>query len=1420
MAQDALKATATVNANWHTFAESQFSWERESLNFVRERLPAHVPWHAWSNLEFTDDQGNIREVDLLVFSPQGVFLVEIKNWRGVITGDASYWHNEFDGKRLTKDNPRRLANQKAKALKSLLGHQRAFAKIQCPFIEALVFLGDERARFEIPGSGAAGVCLRDTDERPGIMAALQRRECPGLDTRQGANLDKACLQAFNQALGQAGIRPSLHTRNVGDYRLLKTFEEGPGWQDWLGEHSSLLNNKRRIRFYLVRDLQGREQREVRERAARREFQLLESLNHPGILRAYDFKQHEIGPAVLLEYPEKALRLDHYLQQYGAKIGEPTRLHLIQRIAEAVHFAHRKQVVHRALSPHSILVVDPEDPLPGIRIMNWQTGSREGSTSAGHTISATSHMEVLVDEGAMAYLAPEVLEVIENGQEELDVFSLGALAYVIYSGSPPAESHSDLKHRLRRDGFLQISAVLNGASAALVELIQQSTQGSAALRLSSVEEFLAGINRIEDELTTPDNEFKGNPAEAPPKAILPGGYLIERRLGQGSSAVAYLVTLQNKPIILKLASHPQHNERLTGEHRVLKRLEGEQGLVQAHELVHIGDHVAIELEPTFADKERPIIETLAQRLGREGRLHIDLLERFSQDLLNILCTLEEKGIHHRDIKPDNIAVGQGEARRLHLTLFDFSLADTPPRNISAGTRRFLDPMLALKERGAYDTAAERYAAAVTFYQMAAGIGSFPVWGDGLTEATLLPATITEATINPELFESSMREGLTRFFTKAFQRHIDRRHHNAQEMRHHWNDCLAGLAPAPVDPQTDIEETAEALAQRLAGATFDTSIAELGLGTRAVIALDRSDIFKVRDLLLFPVFRLLRLPGVGSKTRREINDACKVLRDRLGNPAEPPATEAGSSRKGSGREVDPVTCTLEQATEALLLKIPANSRDAVRLFLALDDPSNPWPVHSTIARQKSLTTGRIGQIVVDLRKRWLDHPILTHVANQIAELLQGDRQGGVMTLDELAEVLIAQRGSQTAPARALPLARAIVRAAMEVETTYTDPRFIGRRGDNAVVFAVSEDLAKFAFKLGRKADELAQEDPLLNPQRALEQLRQVAGDSTSFATLQDNRLLRLAAATSSQAALSTRQELYPRGMAAVRALRLAQGAWLGTKFPTPEQIQERVSSRYPQAEPLPGRPHLDDLLKEADIPLTWDPVANAGHGAYKGPSSPNSFSAASSSLGRLATNLAAAPVRTCAPGLESALHLEDRLTRSRNQPNFLTLLVDPRLYAEGRDALANRFQAQVIDLEEHFLEAMRTVAAQFEVPWQTVLQADTKRNTQDWMNLLALAQQAIPVFEERLQSACRAAAPLGPRQTDRALLLVQPGLLSRYGHMNQLDKLAELAGKREGLPAVWLLLGGDQAMVDGQAVPLINTSQKIVVNEDWVRNKHRG
>ena len=74
------------SSRWNTISESPHQHEREALAFIRERLPDHDPYSAWANFEFIVEGGQIHEVDFLVMTPKGGFMVAIKNWEGGARG--------------------------------------------------------------------------------------------------------------------------------------------------------------------------------------------------------------------------------------------------------------------------------------------------------------------------------------------------------------------------------------------------------------------------------------------------------------------------------------------------------------------------------------------------------------------------------------------------------------------------------------------------------------------------------------------------------------------------------------------------------------------------------------------------------------------------------------------------------------------------------------------------------------------------------------------------------------------------------------------------------------------------------------------------------------------------------------------------------------------------------------------------------------------------------------------------------------------------------------------------------------------------------------------------------------------------------------------------------------------------------------
>ena len=148
---------------------------------------------------------------------------------------------------MTGDNPVIATNRKAKKLRSLLEKQKAVKKLRSrlPFLEPLVFCSAEQLQCNLEGTAKYKVCLRDRDEtddrsaRPGIMAALERRECPGLDPNPKGRVDRPVAKAISQAMEQAGIRQSQKARKVSDFGLDQLLMEGPGFQDWLATHVKL-----------------------------------------------------------------------------------------------------------------------------------------------------------------------------------------------------------------------------------------------------------------------------------------------------------------------------------------------------------------------------------------------------------------------------------------------------------------------------------------------------------------------------------------------------------------------------------------------------------------------------------------------------------------------------------------------------------------------------------------------------------------------------------------------------------------------------------------------------------------------------------------------------------------------------------------------------------------------------------------------------------------------------------------------------------------------------------------------------------------------------------------------------------------------------------------------------------------------------
>lgn len=388
------------------------------------------------------------------------------------------WDWDKDGHTITVDSPLTLTNSKARKLAGLLNKQRAFRGERTPWIEPLVFLSAPGISVRLQESERMRICEREPrDKRQGIVPALLQRDYFGNESTRGPYLDISVARRVAKALEESGIRPSQRQRRVGDYVLKELIEENPlfAYQDFQAEHPTT-KAVRRVRLYTVAGKDKATHESVR-RAALQEFQILESLDHPGILRALDFNEHELGPAILFRREPDEVRLDHYLRQRGSALSLGTRLDLARQVADAVRYAHTHRVVHRTLSPKSILVVHPDSDHPEVRLFNWQagrvlpTGSSPGSPSSR---TSTLHPSQFSEESTLVYIAPESVLAPHGRDPMADIFSVGSIAFHIFSGRPPATSVTELNQILTEHRGLPLGAALDGAIPRLQELIREAT----------------------------------------------------------------------------------------------------------------------------------------------------------------------------------------------------------------------------------------------------------------------------------------------------------------------------------------------------------------------------------------------------------------------------------------------------------------------------------------------------------------------------------------------------------------------------------------------------------------------------------------------------------------------------------------------------------------------------------------------------------------------------------------------------------------------------------------------------------------------------------------------------------------------------------------------------------------------------------
>jgi len=269
----------------------------------------------------------------------------------------------------------------------------------------------------------------------------------------------------------------------------------------------------------------------------------------------------------------------------------------------------------------------------------------------------------------------------------------------------------------------------------------------------------------------------------------GRYRLLRILGQGGLGVVYEAVQQGlgRKVAIKVL-----RDEVSKNATVLQRFRQEAksaSLIGHENIVDIIDFGETAYGAPYLVMEMLHGEDLAHRLKREGSLSADRILSIAQQCCRALSVTHEKGIVHRDMKPENIFLVERDSHPDFVKIVDFGIAKMndleqpgePGRKLTKtgmifGTPEYMSPEQAAGKPS--DHRVDIYAMGIILFEMITG--RVPFVGDSfmavLTQHLLEPVP-NMSDVNPAVKISPEFEAIVQ---RALQKHPDHRFQSMSEL----------------------------------------------------------------------------------------------------------------------------------------------------------------------------------------------------------------------------------------------------------------------------------------------------------------------------------------------------------------------------------------------------------------------------------------------------------------------------------------------------------------------------------------------------------------------------------------------------------------------------------------------------------------
>ena len=226
-----------------------------------------------------------------------------------------------------------------------------------------------------------------------------------------------------------------------------------------------------------------------------ETQMLGRLQHPGIAQIFEAGTFDAGsgaqPYFAMELVEGTV-ITRYVDEQD--LSTEARLTLLARVADAIHHAHQRGVIHRDLKPGNILVTPDGDP----KVLDF--GVARATDGDLHTTTLQTNLGQLI--GTIPYMSPEQASGDPDALDtRSDVYALGVLGYELLAGRLPYDVREKMIHEavrvIREDPPTPLSSIDRVLGGDVQTIIDKALEKDKTRRYASASDLAADIRRYLD-----------------------------------------------------------------------------------------------------------------------------------------------------------------------------------------------------------------------------------------------------------------------------------------------------------------------------------------------------------------------------------------------------------------------------------------------------------------------------------------------------------------------------------------------------------------------------------------------------------------------------------------------------------------------------------------------------------------------------------------------------------------------------------------------------------------------------------------------------------------------------------------------------------------------------------------------------------